>query len=742
MTRQRFVPIFLLSVTLSLGLVADPASAQWWHQRGPTQDGLSSESGLPARWTPGGDGMAWRVPFGGRSTPVVVGGRVCLQNTAGRSTNWDEADDVQERVMCFDARSGNVLWEHRFSVALTDVPPHRVAWASPAANPETGRLFALGVAGTLVALSPEGAVVWQRNLIEEFGFVTTHGGRTASPIVDSGLVIISGLMSGWGPWARGGNRWLAFDEDTGTTVWISSPQPRHYDTNYSTAIVRDLASGTRALLVGGTDGAIHALEVATGRPIWRFDMTKRAVNTEVVTIGDDAVVTHSEENLGTNEMGLVARIRTDGRGDVGNEVVRWRTLGWLGGFGSPVVVDDVIYHMDNGAVLGAFDATTGERLWTRELGTIQRGSLVYGDGKLYVGTENGKFFILRPSRTGVEVLDEDLLGSETDPEMIQTGVAVADGRVYLVTDRAMYAIGPNEPRPTSATSVRMGPAPGPAGPPVAALVVPAEARVAPGASVRFDIRLFDAAGRRVSPPAGAVSWALDGLGGTIGPDGAYAAAQPPLGEAGTVTARVGELSASSAVRVIPPLPWHIDFESFEGEAPPRQWINATGKFVVREVDGTKALFRLPDTTLTRRARLFMGQSTWSDYTVEVDVRSTEARRQLGDVGIFGQRYGLILLGNNQRLELHPWQTARAMTVATRYAWKADTWYRLKLRVENLPDGTSRVQGKVWPRDEAEPDAWMVEKIDRIPHREGSPGLYADAPVGAWFDNIRVTPHGR
>lgn len=95
---------------------------------------------------------------------------------------------------------------------------------------------------------------------------------------------------------------------------------------------------------------------------------------------------------------------------------------------------------------------------------------------------------------------------------------------------------------------------------------------------------------------------------------------------------------------------------------------------MREVDGTRALYRLPDNTLTRRARLFMGASTWRDYTVEVDVRSTEARRQLGDVGIFAQRYGLILFGNNQRIELHPWQTARAMTVAAPFAWKADTWY--------------------------------------------------------------------
>jgi hypothetical protein len=125
--------------------------------------------------------------------------------------------------------------------------------------------------------------------------------------------------------------------------------------------------------------------------------------------------------------------------------------------------------------------------------------------------------------------------------------------------------------------------------------------------------------------------------------------------------------------------------------------------------------------------------------MEADVRATERRRQLADVGIFAQQYGLVLFGNTQRIELHPWQTSRAMTVAAPFAWKADTWYRMKLRVENLTDGTTRVQGKAWPRTDPEPAGWLVEKVDRIPHRSGSPGLYADAPFGAYYDNVTVTP---
>ena len=74
-----------------------------------------------------------------------------------------------------------------------------------------------------------------------------------------------------------------------------------------------------------------------------------------------------------------------------------------------------LYHVDNGAVLASFDRASGRALWHRNLGTIQKGSPVLADGKLYVGTENGKFFILRPRADGVDVLDEDWLGSAQRP---------------------------------------------------------------------------------------------------------------------------------------------------------------------------------------------------------------------------------------------------------------------------------------------------------------------------------------
>jgi len=92
--------------------------------------------------------------------------------------------------MAFDANNGKLLWEHRFNVYLSDVPPHRVGWASPVGDPATGNVYVLGVGGNLLGLNRDGRVLWERSLGEDFGLLTTHGGRTVSPIIDGDLVIV------------------------------------------------------------------------------------------------------------------------------------------------------------------------------------------------------------------------------------------------------------------------------------------------------------------------------------------------------------------------------------------------------------------------------------------------------------------------------------------------------------------------------------------------------------------------
>src|SRR5678816_4126888 len=123
------------------------ALGDWPEARGPNRDGISTETGLPDKWALNGQNFLWRAPYGGRSAPIVVGNRVYVQNPAGRGP------DLQERVMALDADTGKVVWEYKFNIFQSDVPPHRVGWASPAADPDTGNLYAFSVGAQVVALS-------------------------------------------------------------------------------------------------------------------------------------------------------------------------------------------------------------------------------------------------------------------------------------------------------------------------------------------------------------------------------------------------------------------------------------------------------------------------------------------------------------------------------------------------------------------------------------------------------------
>jgi outer membrane protein assembly factor BamB len=719
--------IKLLVILFAAGLAPVLLASDWTESRGPSRDGTSPEKNLPSRWSPSGENLAWTLPFGGRSTPVIHGNRLSLQTT----TTGDVAL-TQERLVAVDATSGKVVWEHKVSQFLSDVPQHRAGWASPAVDPASGNIFMFTVSAELLALSPDGKVVWTRSLPEEYGAITTHGGRTTSPIVEGNMVILNTLLQGWGDLGRPGNRYFAFDTATGQTIWISAPQSKHYDTNYSSPIVADV-NGMRQLIVGGTDGVFHGLKVNTGQPVWSLEVSKRAILNSPIFRDNTIYIAHGEENIDTTEMGMLAAVDATGTGVLTGAAIKWKTHNFMPTFASPVMDAERLYGVDNSGILGAFDLKTGKQLWTKTLGTLQKGSPTLADGKLYIGTENGKFYILRPSATGVEVLDEDVVGTAGETDPIIASPAIANGRVYVVSMERVYAIGPKQPTAGGPASAAATPAAAP-GEPAAEQVFPYEALLDTGETKTFIVKLYDAKGHFVrEAKAGEVQWATDQLAGTVGADGKYVA--PADGAAGYLKATVGTLSGQARVRVIPPLPWSVDFEGIKA-AP--MWWTSNLKAVPRDLEGGGVLVRPRDDTVGRRTKLLMGRPGWSDYTVEADVRGLEMRRQRGDVGLINQRYVLMLFGNNQKLELQPWQAANEMTVSVpNVPWEVNTWYRMKLRVQNRPDGTTLAQGKVWKRDEPEPAKWLIEKVDRIPHRAGAPGLYADGISDVFFDNLKV-----
>ena len=143
----------------------------------------------------------------------------------------------------------------------------------------------------------------------------------------------------------------------------------------------------------------HALKLNTGEPLWRVDISKRAILNGALYRDGVAYITHGEENIGTTEMGMIAAIDARRHRRVEGGRVSLENPGFLPTFASPVMDNERLYTVDNSAIVAAFDLKTGAKLWEHGLGTLQKGLPVLADGKLYVGTENGKFYILQPSAT-------------------------------------------------------------------------------------------------------------------------------------------------------------------------------------------------------------------------------------------------------------------------------------------------------------------------------------------------------
>ena len=735
----------LLAAVLVAGasLAGSPAAAQsarkvalgdWPEMRGPHRDGTSRETGLIDKWTLNGQNFLWRVPYGGRSAPVVLGNRVYVQNPSGRGV------ELQERVMALDADTGRMVWEYKFNLFQSDVPAHRVGWASPAVDPETGNIYALSGGAQAIALSRDGKLLWERSFGEEWAAFTTHGGRTMSPIVDGDLVVVSAPVSNWGTSANRAHRLIGLDKRTGDTVYVSNPGGRPYDTAYSAANLVTI-NGQRLLIAGLGDGGIHAIKPQTGEKVWSFAAAKRAVNTGVVAKDNLVFVSHGDENLTGNDLGLIGAIDGAQTGDI--KATTWASKGVEFGFSSPILDGTRLYQIDGGSTLRAYDAATGRPLWALPLGTAQKAPPVMADGKIYVGNDNGKFYIVRPGADKGEILStvelpnstKSCCGSEGTPEQILAGAAISRGRVFFVSSDAVYAIGPKQASARTGLAVDE-PAVAGQGAATHLQVVPAELVLQPGQTVTLRARLFDDKGRFLKEEK--AEWSLDGLKGTV-TDGAFVAGPDPIEQAGLIKATAGGLTGQARVRIAHPLPWKETFDAYADGASPPGWVNAVaGKVSVTTLDGQKVLQKAPDDTIFKRVRAFIGPVTWSNYTFEADVRASTRRRQMGDVGITAQRYSLVLYGNSQRLKLEPWEPEVQRTVTVPFTWKPDAWYRLKLRVENLPNGQVRARGKAWPVGEPEPAAWMIDKLDPIGNRQGAPGLFLDAQFGAYLDNFSLT----
>ena len=709
--------LYLLCVLIGTGLcpsligLNDALAADWPSWRGPNQTGSSSQTGLISSWSLDGDNLLWKADFIGRSTPIVLNNRVYVIGRIGMDIT------EQERVACFDAETGILLWDHRFNVFHSTIPFNRLGWTSLAGDMETGYIYAHTISGVFACFDKDGKVVWSRSLTEEFGRFTGYGGRVVTPVVDGDFVILSFLNTSWGNHAPMRHRYFAFDKRTGEVVWTTTPGGPPKDTTYPVGVVAEI-NGRRLLIDGNSDGNVYAMDVQTGEKVWGFQVSQGPLNSSVVVDGVRVYATHNRENTDTTVMGRVVCIDGTGTGDITKTHELWRVDGIEAGYSSPAIADGRLYVVDSSANLHCLNGETGEVHWTHSLGTVGKGSPAVADGKIYVGEVNGQFHILQPGENECKTLSTIQIERESGHHAeIYGSPAIAYGRVYFTTEEGLYCLGVQGS--SAPASIR---------------VVPAEVLVQSGENVQFSVRTFDDKGTSIG--RGTAEWSLNGLSGMIDENGKLTLEASQVGQAGTVLAKIEDLQNSARVRVIPQLPWEEDFESIEEGKNPAHWVRAEGRFAVREMDGNNVLVKPPARRGLHRSNVYIGPPNMKGYTLQVDLLGTKPKRNLPDMGLIAHRYTLEMQGNHQRLQVLSWRSDLRMAKWVDFKWEPNVWYTMKMTVD-IVDDTAHVKGKVWGKGEQEPDAWTITVEDPLPNREGSPGIYGYSPAEIYYDNLKV-----
>jgi outer membrane protein assembly factor BamB len=715
-----------------------PTSSEWPNWRGPQQSGQSVDSGLPTDLSLDGANLRWRKPeYATRSTPVVMNGRVYIVCRAEPETKKEG-----EKTVCLNAETGDLIWESVHNIYLSDAPAERVGWASVVADPETDRVYVLGLGCTFQCLDGKtGKILWEHSMLEEYGMLSTYGGRTNFPTLFEDMVIVSGVMTGWDQTAVPAHRFVAMDKKTGAAIWLTSTRPRPEDTTYSTPVYTVL-NGQAAMVLGAADGAIYALQPRTGKPIWKYQASPRGMN--VAPLVQDGVVFmgHGEQNESDRTvLGAVFALNGNVSGDIPEGNLLWKVPKRTVSRSSPVRIGNRIYYIDDGAALFGVNAQTGAVEVEKKLGRIMFGSPIVSDGRLFIAENTGRIWILEPTEDDLKVVSQLRLNDRSE---IFGSIAVANGKIYIPTSQALYCFGSPDWKRNQSNPIPDGPKePSRSDTEITHIqLCPVEMLLQPNQKAKLQVRGYNKLGQfvRIVPEAKVGAEGMD----VVSDDHVFTAPETKTGSAVMLQASLGELTSIARARVVPPLPWTFDFED---KKVPVHWIGMAYRHQPIELPtGGNGLVKVSTIPRGTRSQGFIGHPKMHDYTVQAEVYALDTKNnvptnKLPDMGVVNQRYTLALEGS-QRLQIRSWVSLleQRFAVTVPYNWEANTWYVIKLQSESK-EGSAILRGKVWKKGDPEPETWTIEGEDLTPNLQGSPGLFGNSTDAEFYvDNVSVTPN--
>jgi outer membrane protein assembly factor BamB len=234
---------------------------------------------------------------------------------------------------------------------------------------------------------------------------------------------------------------VALDLNTGATVWQADRTVDFKDTNaegkisgdgdFRKAFATPLVVEHEGVPVFVSSGAKahYGYDVRTGRELWRFEeRAHHSASTRPLSGGDGRVF------LQTGFKGHLLALRLGGSGVLEEAQADWRLKKGVPSKPSLLLINGMLFLVDDSGIATCLDAKTGETVWTERVGGNFSASPLYADGKIYACNEEGKVTVFVPER------QYRVLGEGRFESGFMASPAAVGNALFLRTKTHMYRV--------------------------------------------------------------------------------------------------------------------------------------------------------------------------------------------------------------------------------------------------------------------------------------------------------------
>jgi outer membrane protein assembly factor BamB len=415
------MPRRFLAIPILLVLTVPAWGENWPGFRGPMGQGISSETGLPAKWS-ATDNIAWSVQIAGEgwSSPIVWNDRVFVTTAADGGESC--------RIVALARADGKVLWNVEVFRQQKFRKEGKNSYATPTPVTDGDHVYAIFNDGGIAALTVAGKPAWVNRDVK---YYSQHG-LGASPILHEDTLIMAFDGSSPGPdkalgWQKPWEQsfLLALDRNTGKERWRATRGlSRIAHTTPAVVTVRGAPE-----LISSAGDVIQGFDPNTGARRWSVPAEGEGVVPSPV-VGEGLVFAAS--GFGNPRLRAV-KLATDGDGST--RKVAWELKRNVPMMPSAVYVKPYLFMVSEKGVAQCLEAATGTLKWEERIGNSFSASPVAADGRVYFLSEEGETTVVAAKGEFTLIARNSLKGP------CQASMAVSEGHLFIRTGDRLYCIG-------------------------------------------------------------------------------------------------------------------------------------------------------------------------------------------------------------------------------------------------------------------------------------------------------------